>query len=75
MKIEGADFFVRVVPFPNFAADGLVVSNGDGTTTLIVNANTSYEKQKEAMQHEKTHIESDDLYRSGDVMEMECHAG
>lgn len=75
MKIEGADYFVHLVPFPNFAADGLVVSNGDGTETVLINANTSYDKQRDAMRHEKRHIDSNDLYRDGDVAEMERDAG
>lgn len=75
MKIEGADYFVRVVPFPNFAADGFVVSNGDGTETVLLNANTTYERQRETMEHERKHIESDDLYHEGDVADMELHAG
>lgn len=75
MKIEGADYFVRVVPFPNFAADGLVVSNGDGTETVLLNANTTYERQQETMKHERDHIENDDLYREGDVQKMEDRAG
>ena len=75
MKIEGADFFVKIVPFPNFAADGLIVSNGDGTETVLINANTSYDMQREAMKHEHRHIESEDLYRDGNVEEMERNAG
>lgn len=75
MKIEGADYFVRVVPFPNFAADGLVVSNGDGTSTILLNANTSYDMQRSAMRHERAHVEHDDLFRDGDVAEMESGAG
>ena len=74
MKIEGADYFVKVVPFPNFAADGFVVSNGDGTETVFINANTSYDRQRIAMWHERRHIENDDLYRDGNVAEMERDA-
>lgn len=75
MPIEGADYFVYIVPFPNYAADGFVVSNGDGTCSVLLNANTTLERQRDAMDHELVHIQRDDLFREGDVTEMEAAAG
>lgn len=75
MKLENSDYFVRIIPFPNYGADGLVVSNGDGTLTIILNANITRERQISAFNHELRHIEREDLFSDGDVAEMERDAG
>ena len=71
MKLEGCDFFACVTPFPNFAADGLCRKNPDGTDTMIINANLPVERWAEIYEHERAHLEHDDLYHSGCVAEME----
>lgn len=71
MKQENIDYFVRIIPFPNYAADGFVVSNGDGTETVFLNANTTYEIQRKAMEHELKHIVNNDLYINKQIKEVE----
>jgi len=71
MKQENIDYFIRIIPFPNYAADGFVVSNGDGTETVFLNANTTYEIQRKAMEHELKHIVNNDLYINKQIKEME----
>ena len=34
---EGIDYNVRLLRFPNDASEGLIVSNGDGTFTILLN--------------------------------------
>lgn len=53
----------------------IVHLNSDDSYTIIVNNNLSEESQKEAIQHEITHILGGDLYKEDDVgnLESSCH--
>lgn len=59
--IEGQDYVVRYVPFPNCAADGAVVSHPD-IPTIYINSRVCPKRQREALQHELDHLANDDLY-------------
>lgn len=59
--IEGQDYVVRYVPFPNCAADGAVVSHPD-IPTIYINSKVCPKRQREALQHELDHLANDDLY-------------
>ena len=59
--IEGQDYVVRYVPFPNCAADGAVVSHPD-IPTIYINSRFCPKRQREALQHELDHLANDDLY-------------
>lgn len=69
MLIEGQDYFVRVLPFPNCAVDGSVVSNHDGTASIYINSRVCQKRQEEALEHELEHLANDDLY-SEDPVEL-----
>lgn len=69
--IDGADFFVRLVPFPVSRVGGAVVPNDDGTYSVYINANVTDERQREAYLHELGHIEAGDFYNSTPIEEIE----
>ena len=59
--VEGQDYTVRVVPFPNGAADGATMSHPD-MPCVYINANISNDRKRKALKHELEHIANDDLY-------------
>lgn len=69
--IDGADYFVRVVPFPLTCVGGAVTPNDDGTYSIYINANADPSRQKEAYKHEVHHIENGDLYSDAPVKDIE----
>lgn len=68
--IEGMDFVVRVVPFPNCGADGAVVSHPD-IACIYINENVCPRRQKIALQHELQHLTQGDLYSDDPISEIE----
>ena len=54
--IEGVDYWVRLVEFPNMASPSVAVSNGDGTFTIYVNSRFSPEKRAAGLRHELEHL-------------------
>ena len=61
--IEGVDYWVRYVQFPNMASESVVVSHGDGTFTIYVNTLFPPERQAERLRHELQHLANEHLYR------------
>lgn len=59
--IEGQDYVVRYVPFPNSAADGAVVSHPD-LPCIYINSRVCPKRQREALEHELQHVRNQDLY-------------
>lgn len=70
MPIEGADYFVRVIPFP-VSVPAFLRLNRDGTYSVYINSNVSTEKQQEGFWHEIDHIVNDDIYYDGDIIDIE----
>ena len=62
MLIEGQDFHVRRVKFPNNANWAAVTPNDDGTFDVYVNECVDDEKQVQAFLHELRHIERGHFY-------------
>lgn len=60
--VENQDYVVREAPFPNMAADGVVVSNPDGVCTIVINMNICPARKRKALKHELKHILNDDFY-------------
>ena len=60
--LEGQDFAVHVVPFPNCATDGAIMSDPDGFINIYVNSRVSRDRQRKALEHEIVHMVNDDLY-------------
>lgn len=69
MLIEGADYFVRMVDFPTNNG-GAVVPNDDGTYSVYINERLDSVRQRRALEHEREHIERDDL-NAPDISEAE----
>lgn len=67
--IEGVDYWVRLVEFPNMASPSVAVSNGDGTFTIYINSLYSPERRAEGLRHELEHLEGEHFYR--DDLELE----
>lgn len=70
--IEGADYFVRVVPFPSgCGCDGSVTPNDDGTFSIYLDSRTNRERQMLAYDHEIKHVVGDDFYNVRNITEIE----
>ena len=67
--IEGQDYVIRYVPFPNCGADGAIVSHPDGIACIYINENVCPKRQKVALRHELEHLANQDLY-SDDPIEV-----
>ncbi len=61
--IEGVDYWVRQVEFPNMGSPSVVASNGDGTFTIYLNTCFSPETRAEGLRHELAHLSGDHFYR------------
>ena len=59
--IEGQDYVLRYVPFPNCAADGAILKHPD-IPCIYINTRVSPKRQKKALKHELEHLKNDDLY-------------
>ena len=68
--IEGMDYIVRYVPFPNCGVDGAIVSHPD-LPCIYINTNVCPKRQREALQHELDHLKNDDLYSEELAVDIE----
>lgn len=68
--IEGQDYVVRYVPFPNSAADGAVVSHPD-LPCVYINSRVCPKRQREALEHELAHLKNNDLYSEEPAADIE----
>lgn len=59
--VEGMDYVLRCVPFPNSATDGAVISHPD-IDCIYINSRVCPERQRIALEHELEHLANDDLY-------------
>lgn len=60
--VEGQDYVLRCVPFPNCATDGAVMSTPEGIACIFINTRVCPKRQQIALQHELEHLANDDLY-------------
>ena len=61
--IEGMDYWVRYLPFPNMASESVAASHGDGTFTIYINTLFPEERQQERLRHELRHLTEEHFYR------------
>ena len=61
--IEGMDYWVRYVQFPNMASESVAASHGDGTFTIYINTLFPRSSQEERLRHELQHLEQEHFYR------------
>lgn len=73
--VEGADYWVYSVEFPNMASPSVAVSNGDGTFTIYLNSRCSPEARAAGLRHELEHLEGEHFYRDdAELWELESAA-
>ena len=61
--IEGIDYWIRYVQFPNMASESVVASHGDGTFTIYINTLFPPDVQRDRLQHELQHLIDEHFYR------------
>ena len=72
---EGIDYRVCIMAFPNLASEALVLSNGDGGYTVLLNALYPEEVLRERLKHELEHMRADHLHQpERSVAEKEAEA-
>ena len=69
--IEGIDFFIYPVDFPNFANKGAVMINPDNTYSVYINSRYPQCQWREIIEHELRHILNDDFYNDLDIRFIE----
>ena len=69
--IEGMDYIIREVPFPNCSVDGAIVSQPDGLACIYINRNVCQKRKREALKHELEHLANGDLYSEESASSIE----
>ena len=70
LPIENCDYFLRMIDLPD-GIFAMLVSNGDGTTSLYLDPRRSWEQQLDDYEHELWHIVRDDLYTDKPIQVVE----
>lgn len=70
MPIENADYFVWFACLPP-QVHGMLISNGDSTYSMILNARDCWERQLDGYEHELWHIIRNDLFSEKSIEEIE----
>lgn len=73
--IEGSDYSVRLLDFPDSTIGGAVVEDAEGFNTVFINARRSIEAQRESFRHELCHIARDDFHNDLSIEEVEADGG
>lgn len=68
--VEGRDYVIRCVPFPNCGVDGAVVSHPD-IPCIYINTRVCPKRQREALEHELAHLKNNDLYSDEPAADIE----
>ncbi len=72
--IEGVDYFVRLVRFPNRSTPGQIWLNADGTYDIYIDERLTNEQRVEALTHELRHLAADRFYSLLDIKSVEREA-
>lgn len=72
--IEGVDYFVQFMAFPNMASPIFTALNDDGTFTIVLNTRFSREVLAVEMRHELEHIADDHFFDARPVAYLEAEA-
>ena len=70
--IEGSDYSVRLLDFPDSTIGGAVVEDAEGFNTVFINSRRSIEAQRESFRHELRHIVRDDFHNDLSIEEVEA---
>ncbi len=72
--IEGVDYFVRLVRFPNRSTPGQIWLNADGTYDIYIDERLTNEQRVEALTHELRHLAADHFTSPLDIKSVEREA-
>ena len=72
--IEGVDYFIRVVDFPNWASRMCTVENEDGTYSVYLNGRYTHEQLLRRFPHEIAHMCGNHFQDARGVAELEAEA-
>lgn len=72
--IEGIDYFIRLVRFPNFSTPGQLWLNEDGTFDIYIDERLSIEARRRVLRHELSHIEHDHFWSLNSIRAIEREA-
>lgn len=72
--VEGVDYFIRVVDFPNYASRALTVENEDGTFSVYLNSRFTREQVAARLPHELAHMENSHFQDPRPVSIVEAEA-
>ena len=61
-KYEGIDYTVKKLDFRSYASEALILSNGDGTYTILLNARYPEDVLRRRLEHELRHLNFDHLH-------------
>lgn len=70
LPIEGADYFVRVMPF-GVPVPAFIRLNRDGTYSLYLNSEYDFGHWLDSYEHELWHMIRDDMYGEKDIRDIE----
>lgn len=74
MMIEGCDYFIRVIDFPNWASPMCTVENEDGTYSVYLNGRYTREQWRNKFPHEQAHMENNHFQDERPIRELEAEA-
>lgn len=69
--IEGSDYCVRVINFPNATIGAAVIEDADGFYSIYLNARMPREAQRRSFYHEIRHLENDDFHNGKPIRDIE----
>ena len=72
--IEGVDYFVRLVKFPNASTPGQVWLNEDGTFDIYIDERLDYIRRLCVIEHELRHVERGHFWSLLDIESIEREA-
>ena len=73
--IEGVDYYIRFVRFPNRSTPGQVWLNDDGSYDIYIDERLSKEESVLVFIHELKHISADHFNCTQDIRSIEQEAG
>ena len=71
LPMDEADFFVRLIPFPQGRIHGFVKPTTDGTFSMYIDLNAPPDVQLDTYWHEYEHLAYDDFYTDKPIEEIE----
>lgn len=71
VPLENCDYFVFVRPFPPGPSHAFLLSNGDGTYSLVLDYYATHDQKEESYWHEVEHLANDDFYNGKPITEIE----